>query len=175
MGSAFVSQQYLQNVNGYSTLEAGAAFLPAVIFMILVAPRSAKLVETRGARFTLLTGYVSLFLAFAWMLLLWAEGSPYWQVGVAYAFIGIGVGFAGTPASSDRVLPIPQEGPRVATTCQLSRRGHQSRSSDTGTGQRGSAGGGLDGPTRALTTTPHRLLGRLRVAVAAESTSVMRS
>jgi Major Facilitator Superfamily len=55
MGSAFVSQQYLQNVNGYSTLEAGAAFLPAVIFMILVAPRSAKLVETRGARFTLLS------------------------------------------------------------------------------------------------------------------------
>ena len=38
MGSAFVSHQYLQNVNGYSTLEAGAAFLPAVIFMILVAP-----------------------------------------------------------------------------------------------------------------------------------------
>jgi len=99
MGSAFVSQQYLQNVNGYSTLEAGAAFLPAVIFMILVAPRSAKLVESRGARFTLLTGYVFLFLAFAWMLLLWSDGSPYWQIGLAYAFIGIGVGFAGTPAS----------------------------------------------------------------------------
>jgi MFS family permease len=76
MGSAFVSQQYLQNVNGYSTLEAGAAFLPAVVFMVLVAPRSAKLVETRGARFTLLAGYVSLFIAFAWMLLFWSEGSP---------------------------------------------------------------------------------------------------
>ena len=31
MGSAFVSQQYLQNVLGYSTLEAGTAFLPAVV------------------------------------------------------------------------------------------------------------------------------------------------
>ena len=31
--------------------------------MILVAPRSAKLIETRGARFTLLLGYVFLFLA----------------------------------------------------------------------------------------------------------------
>jgi len=30
-GAAFVSQQYLQNVLGYSTLEAGAAFLPAVV------------------------------------------------------------------------------------------------------------------------------------------------
>jgi hypothetical protein len=48
MGAAFVSQQFLQNVLGYSTLEAGAAFLPAVVFMVLVAPRSAKLVEARG-------------------------------------------------------------------------------------------------------------------------------
>ena len=74
MGAAFVSQQYLQNVLGYSTLEAGAAFLPAVVFMVLVAPRSAKLVEARGARFTLLCGYVFLLLAFATMLLLWKEG-----------------------------------------------------------------------------------------------------
>jgi MFS transporter, DHA2 family, multidrug resistance protein len=107
MGSAFVSQQYLQNVNGYTTLEAGAAFLPAVILMILVAPRSAKLVETRGARFTLLTGYVFLLLAFVWMLLLWEEGSRYWQIGLAYAFIGIGVGFAGTPASHSLTSSVP--------------------------------------------------------------------
>ena len=107
MGSAFVSQQYLQNVLSYSTLEAGAAFLPAVVFMILVAPRSAKLVESRGARFTLLTGYVFLLLAFGWMLLLWKEGSAYWQVGLAYAFIGIGVGFAGTPASHSLTGSVP--------------------------------------------------------------------
>jgi len=39
--------------------------------MVLVAPRSAKLVESHGARFTLLCGYASLLLAFATMLLLW--------------------------------------------------------------------------------------------------------
>jgi MFS transporter, DHA2 family, multidrug resistance protein len=122
MGSAFVSQQYLQNVNGYSTLEAGAAFLPAVILMILVAPRSAKLVETRGARFTLLTGYVFLFLAFAWMLLLWSEGSPYWQIAVAYAFIGIGVGFAGTPASHSLTGSVPVQRAGMASgTADLQR------------------------------------------------------
>jgi MFS family permease len=107
MGAAFVSQQYLQNVLGYSTLSAGAAFLPAVILMVLVAPRSAKLVESRGARFTLLTGYVFLLFAFGWMLLLWSEGSPYWQVAIAYAFIGIGVGFAGTPASHSLTGSVP--------------------------------------------------------------------
>jgi MFS transporter, DHA2 family, multidrug resistance protein len=122
MGSAFVSQQYLQNVNGYSTLEAGAAFLPAVIFMNLVAPSSAKLVETRGARFTLLAGYVFLFLAFGWMLLLWSEGSPYWQIAVAYALIGIGVGFAGTPASHSLTGSVPVQRAGMASgTADLQR------------------------------------------------------
>ena len=107
MGAAFISQQYLQNVLSYSTLGAGAAFLPAIVFMVLVAPRSAKLVEARGARFTLLCGYVSLLLAFGWMLLLWKEGSSYWEIGLAYAFIGIGVGFAGTPASHSLTGSVP--------------------------------------------------------------------
>jgi len=107
MGAAFVSQQYLQNVLGYSTLEAGAAFLPAVVFMIIVAPRSAKLVEARGARFTLLTGYVFLFLAFLVMLLLWKSGSSYWEVAAAYVLIGMGVGFAGTPASHSLTGSVP--------------------------------------------------------------------
>jgi MFS transporter, DHA2 family, multidrug resistance protein len=121
-GSAFVSQQYLQNVNAYSTLEAGAAFLPAVVFMNLVAPSSAKLVETRGARFTLLLGYVFLLLAFVWMLLLWSEGSPYWQVAAAYIFIGIGVGFAGTPASHSLTGSVPVQRAGMASgTADLQR------------------------------------------------------
>ena len=41
--------------------------------MVLVAPRSAKLVEARGARFTLLLGYVFCLLGFLTMLLLWKE------------------------------------------------------------------------------------------------------
>jgi MFS family permease len=107
MGAAFVSQQYLQNVLGYSSVEAGAAILPAVVFMVLVAPRSAKLVETRGARFTLLCGYVFLFLAFLTMLVLWRENSSYWEIGMAYVFIGIGVGLAGTPASHSLTGSVP--------------------------------------------------------------------
>jgi len=107
MAAAFVSQQYLQNVNGYSTLQAGAAILPAALVMVVVAPRSAKLVEARGARFTLLCGYVFLFAAFLWMLLLWNEGAPYWQIAVAYIFIGAGVGLAGTPASHSLTGSVP--------------------------------------------------------------------
>ena len=122
MAGAFVSQQYLQNVLGYSTVEAGAAILPAIVFMILVAPRSAKLVETKGARFTLLAGYVFLLLAFLSMLLLWQEDSSYWQVGIAYVFIGIGVGLAGTPASHSLTGSVPVQRAGMASgTADLQR------------------------------------------------------
>jgi hypothetical protein len=122
MAAAFVSQQYLQNVLDYSTVEAGAAILPAIVFMVLVAPRSAKLVEARGARFTLLAGYVFLLLAFLAMLLLWQEGSPYWQIGLAYVFVGIGVGLAGTPASHSLTGSVPVERAGMASgTADLQR------------------------------------------------------
>jgi MFS family permease len=107
MGSMYIGQQFLQNVLGYSTVDAGLAILPAVFCMVLVAPRSAKLVETRGARFTLLSGYVFVLLGFLTMLLLWKENIDYWKVGLGYAFVGIGVGFAGTPASHSLTGSVP--------------------------------------------------------------------
>jgi len=107
MGAMFIGQQFLQNVLGYSTLESGASILPAAICMVLVAPRSAKIVDARGARFTLLLGYVFCLLGFLTMLLLWNDGIAYWKVGLGYALLGIGVGFAGTPASHSLTGSVP--------------------------------------------------------------------
>jgi DHA2 family multidrug resistance protein-like MFS transporter len=107
MGAMFIGQQFLQNVLDYSTVEAGAAILPAAAFMVVVAPRSAKLVEARGARFTLLFGYVFVLLGFLTMLLLWKENIAYWKVALGYAFVGIGVGLAGTPASHSLTGSVP--------------------------------------------------------------------
>jgi MFS transporter, DHA2 family, multidrug resistance protein len=107
MGAMFIGQQFLQNVLGYSTLDAGLAIIPAALFMVMVAPRSAKLVDRHGARVTLLIGYSFCLLGFLTMLLLWKEGISYWKVGLGYAFIGIGVGFAGTPASHSLTGSVP--------------------------------------------------------------------
>ncbi|HST17449.1 MAG TPA: MFS transporter [Gaiellaceae bacterium] len=107
MGAMFIGQQFLQNVLGYSTLQAGAAILPAALAMVAVAPRSAKLVDKHGARFTLLLGYVFCLLGFLTMLLLWKENISYWKVGLGYVFLGIGVGFAGTPASRSLTSSVP--------------------------------------------------------------------
>ena len=107
MGIAFINQQYLQNVQGYSSLQAGASILPAVVFMVLVAPRSAKLVQQMGSRATLLIGQSVLALAFVGMFLFWADGTPYWLVAIPLALMGIGVGLAGTPSSNSLTGSVP--------------------------------------------------------------------
>jgi len=109
MGIAFINQQYLQNVLGYSTFEAGAAILPAVFFMVVVAPRSATLVHKNGSRLTLLIGQTVLALSFVCMLLLWKDGSAYWEVAIPLCLMGVGVGLAGTPSSNSLTGSVPVE------------------------------------------------------------------
>src|SRR5262249_21327882 len=87
----------------------------AAACMVVVAPRSAKLVERNGARQTLLSGYVFCLLGFLTMLLLWKEDISYWKVGLGYAFVGIGVGLAGTPASHSLTGSVPVK--RVGMAC----------------------------------------------------------
>ena len=41
------------------------------------------------------------------MLLLWGEGSSYLVVALGYALVGMGVGFAGTPASRSLTGSVP--------------------------------------------------------------------
>jgi hypothetical protein len=62
-----------------------------------------------------------LLLAFGSMLL-WSDDSPYWQVAIAYACVGIGVGFAGTSASHSLTGSVPVQRAGMASgTADLQR------------------------------------------------------
>jgi DHA2 family multidrug resistance protein-like MFS transporter len=78
-----------------------------VLFMILVAPRSARLVQERGSRATLLLGQSVLGLSFVAMFFLWSDDSPYWIVAIPLVLMGIGVGLAGTPSSNSLTGSVP--------------------------------------------------------------------
>lgn len=107
MAAMFVGQQYLQNVLGYSTWQAGLSILPAAFALVLAAPVSARLVAARGSRFTLLVGFGVCLVGFVLMLVLWDENSAYWRIGLGYLLVGAGVGLAGTPASSALTASVP--------------------------------------------------------------------
>lgn len=107
MGSLFVGQQFIQNVLGYSTLAAGIAILPAAIMMMAISPVSARMINALGSRDTLLVGSGLVVAAFVIMLVLWGENTPYWQIGIAYALVGAGVGIALAPASRALTSSVP--------------------------------------------------------------------
>lgn len=107
MGTMYIGQQYLQNVLQYSPLSSGVAVIPMSLAMIAVAGLSAKMVVSRGSRVTLLVGYACIAAGFVAMLVLWTEDTKYWAIAMAYMFVGLGVGFAGTPASHTLTASVP--------------------------------------------------------------------
>ena len=107
MGAMFVGQQFLQNVLGYDTLEAGLAILPAALAMVISAPFSSRLIDRFGSRITLTIGFIVCMMGFGVMYLFWDESTPHYVVAISYTLIGIGVGFAGTPASRSLTDSVP--------------------------------------------------------------------
>ena len=76
--------------------------------MVLVAPRSAKLVQANGSRQTLLMGQALLLVAFvADARCSGTTTSPYWKVALPLCFLGAGVGLAGTPSSNSLTGSVP--------------------------------------------------------------------
>lgn len=107
MAAMFVGQQYLQNVLGYSTWQAGLSILPAALAMVVAAPFSARIVTARGSRAALLAGFAVCLAGFVAMLTLWDESAAFWRIGLAYLLVGAGVGLAGTPASNSLTGSVP--------------------------------------------------------------------
>jgi DHA2 family multidrug resistance protein-like MFS transporter len=107
MGSLFVGQQFMQNVLGYSTLDAGIAVVPMAIAMVLFSPLSGRLVLKRGSRATLLMGFAVIIPGFSIMLVGWREQTPYWLIALAYICVGAGTGLALTPASRALTSSVP--------------------------------------------------------------------
>ena len=107
MGAMFIGQQYMQDVLGLGTVQAAIPALFAGACMIVVAPRSAKMVEEIGSRATLLRGYIFILVAFLIMLFFWKEGTSFWVVVLAFMFVGVGIGLSGTPASRSLTGSVP--------------------------------------------------------------------
>lgn len=122
IGAMYVGQQFMQNILNYSTLQAGIAILPVTIFIVLIAPSSARLVERFGSRFTFLLGFFFCLLGALVKLFMWNEGIPYWIVALAYGLFGVGVGIAGTPASNSLTSSVPVKRSEMASgTANLQR------------------------------------------------------
>ncbi len=100
MGAFFFLTQYLQDVLGFTPIQAGLAFLPMTAGVFVASQASSRvLVEQLGNRIVMITGAVISLLSLIWLTRL-DNASGYGDVVVALVLLGLGNGLAFVPLTS---------------------------------------------------------------------------
>jgi EmrB/QacA subfamily drug resistance transporter len=116
-GVFFFTSFYLQNVRGYTPLDAGLLTVPFAIGQLLLSPRSARLVVRYGAKAPTTVGMFVMAAVIAGYATL-GTTSPIWVLGLFFALQGAAIGMvmpAATAAVMD-VLPRERAGAGSALT-----------------------------------------------------------
>ena len=107
-GVFFFTAFYLQNVRGYSALDAGLMTVPFAIGQLLLSPRSAALVRRYGPKVVGTAGMSVMAAALAGYVLL-GTASPIWLLGLLFFIQGAAIG-AAMPAATSAVMDVlPRE------------------------------------------------------------------
>jgi EmrB/QacA subfamily drug resistance transporter len=110
-GVFFFVSLYMQNVLGYSAVQAGAAFLPFTILVILVAPIAGRASDRFGSRWLLTAGMTLLGI----QLLYFSQLGPhadFWNLLPGMLIGGVGMSLTMTPsaAAATRAVPVAKAG-----------------------------------------------------------------
>jgi EmrB/QacA subfamily drug resistance transporter len=110
-GVFFFVSLYMQNVLGYSPVQAGAAFLPMTILIILLAPFAGRFSDRIGSRWLMTVGMT---LVAAQLLLFSRLGTEatFWTLFPALVLGGVGMALTMTPgaAAATRAVPVAKAG-----------------------------------------------------------------
>jgi len=110
-GVFFFVSLYMQNVLGYSAVQAGAAFLPMTILIILVAPIAGKTSDHIGSRGLMTAGMILIAVQLVLFSRLTADAS-FWNLLPALLIGGAGMALTMTPsaAAATRSVPVDKAG-----------------------------------------------------------------
>jgi len=106
-GTIFLLTQYFQQVLGYSTVEAGAVFLPQSIVLMIFAPMSTRWVQKFGNKAVVATGLFVLALALALMATFQTDSTGYLVIGVT-ALSALGMAHVVAPATESIMGSLPR-------------------------------------------------------------------
>jgi EmrB/QacA subfamily drug resistance transporter len=106
-GMFFFLSLYLQQVNGYSPLKAGFAFLPAALSTMGGAMVGTRIVTSLGARRQLVIGPLMAVAGLAWLGQLSAGDGYFVHVFGALVLIGIGIGLSFVPMTIAATADVP--------------------------------------------------------------------
>jgi EmrB/QacA subfamily drug resistance transporter len=112
-GGFFLLTLYMQQVLGYSALEAGVAFLATAGTTIPAAAAAQALVTRFGVKPVMLTGLLLLAFAYTWYTQLPVDGTfwtnlfvPYFASGIGLAFVFIPLSLSALTVVEDRITGI---------------------------------------------------------------------
>jgi EmrB/QacA subfamily drug resistance transporter len=105
-GVFFFVSLYLQNVRGFSAVQAGASFLPLTVLIVIVAPIAGRLADRVGSRWLMTTGMLCLSGHLVLLARLQADSS-YLSILPAMIVGGLGMAVVMTPASAAAMKAVP--------------------------------------------------------------------
>jgi MFS family permease len=112
---------YMQNILGYSPLEAGVRFLPSTLIIIVAGPVAGRLTDRIGARPLITTGMVLVAISLLWQSRLQVDSS-YAFLLPAFMLLGIGMGLVMSPMSTAAMNSVDRTKAGVASgTLSMSR------------------------------------------------------
>jgi len=95
----FFSALYIQNILGYSPLQAGIRFLPSTLMIVLIAPISGRLADRIGPKIPMTIGLALAALALFWQTQI-SDTSGYGFLLPAFVLMGIGMALTMSPMST---------------------------------------------------------------------------
>jgi EmrB/QacA subfamily drug resistance transporter len=105
-GVFFFVSLYMQNVLGYSAVQAGAAFLPMTILIILVAPIAGRTSDRVGSRWLMTAGMTLLGVQLLYFSQLGVDAT-FWTLLPGMLIGGVGMSLTMTPSAAAAVRSVP--------------------------------------------------------------------
>ena len=110
-GVFFFVSLYMQNILGYSPVEAGAAFLPMTILIILLAPIAGRTSDRVGSRWLMTAGMMLVGVQLLYFSRLGVDAT-FWNLLPGMLVGGVGMSLTMTPgaAAAIRAVPVDKSG-----------------------------------------------------------------
>jgi EmrB/QacA subfamily drug resistance transporter len=106
-GTIFLLTQYTQQVLGYSTVEAGAVFLPQSAVLMIFAPMSTRWVRQFGNKAVVATGLFILAVSLVLMATFQTDTAAWWVIAVT-ALSALGMAHVVAPATESIMGSLPR-------------------------------------------------------------------